>query len=217
MSKHQVGFATAGSLMSILFFMIVNYLTSPNYMWFIYPAFLLLLWPLSLFLIKNRKYKLYSFFCSLIFIGFLMATNYLHSPSHPWFLYAAFPVIWWSISQFVGKRAKTVAFALIASISTILYYSILNFSYSPEYPWAIYPAYAILWWPISLYYVRNKNYFGLSVSASLLSIIFFSTVNVVSSPNTLWAVYPIFLILWWPLSMYYFQFLKQKQQGVNKG
>jgi hypothetical protein len=76
---------------------------------------------------------------------------------------------------------------------------------SPDYPWAIYPAFAVIWWPLALYYVRKKQYYSFSISASSLMIAFFITVNVVSSPDTIWAIYPIFAVLWWPLSMYYFQ------------
>lgn len=216
MNKHHIGFATAGSLMSIIFFMIVNYLTSPHTIWFIYPTFLLLLWPLSLIFIVTKKVKLFSFVYSILFIIFLITINYLYSPSHPWFLYAAFPVIWWPISLLFGNKAKTLTFAIITSICTIFYYSFLNFLLSPQYPWAIYPAFAVLWWPMSLYYVRKKNYFGLSVTASLLLIIFFISVNIISTPYIIWAVYPIFLVLWWPLSMYYFLYLREDHRAANQ-
>lgn len=217
MDRHKVGFAVVGSLMSILFFILVNYLTSPHDSWFIYPTFVLLLWPVSLIFIKQGKYKLHAALGSLLVIVFLVTNNYLYSPVHPWFLYAIFPVIWWPIAVFSGKKATTLAFALIGSMSTILYYALLNVALSPQYPWAIYPAYAVLWWPLALYYARKKHYFGLSVAASVLTIIFLVVVNVVSSPQTIWAIYPIFAILWWPLSMYYYQFKKDVQQAAKKG
>jgi hypothetical protein len=209
MDRHNVGFAVIGSLMTIIFFMIVNYLTSPNYLWFIYPAFVLLLWPGSLFFIRKGKYKQHALFGSILIIVFLITINYVHSPEHPWFMYVVFPALCWPLAVFCGKKAKTLAFAFIGSMSTILYYSLLNLTLSPDYPWAIYPAFAVLWWPLCLYYSRQKNYFGLSVTASLLTILFFIIVNVVSSPHTIWAIYPVFLILWWPLSMYYYHFKRK--------
>lgn len=215
MDRYKLGFAVVGSLMSIMFLFIVNYLTSPNYLWFVYPAFLLLLWPGSWIFMKKGKYKQHSVFGSIWVSVYLVAINYLYSPGHPWFLYAVFPVIWWPVSVFCGQKAKTLTFALIASISTILYYSLLNFAMSPQYPWAIYPAYAVLWWPLVLYHVRKKSYFGLSVWASLLTALFFIVVNVVSSPQTIWAIYPIFAILWWPLSMYYYHYKKEEPPTQN--
>lgn len=210
MDKHQVGFAAVGSLMSILFFIIVNYVTTPSEVWFIYPAFVLLFWPLSMAFIRNGHYRLYSLLGSLLVITFLLTLNYVNTPEYPWFVYAVFPVIWWPIAVYSGSKAKSLTFAIIASMSTIIYYSILNAVMSPGYPWAIYPAFGVLWWPLALYYARKGQYYRFSVSATLVMIVFFITVNAVSSPDIIWAIYPIFAALWWPLSMYYFQFKRMK-------
>ncbi|MXQ53413.1 hypothetical protein [Shimazuella alba] len=206
MKKKHIGFATFGSLLTILFLYVVNQITNPEYPWFIFPTFALLLWPITLLLVTRGKHKLYAVICSLMIIALFILNNfYFSDTSHPWFLYPSYLLLWWPITLFVGKRAKTLTFAIIASTSTILYYSLLNISLSPEYPWAIYPAYLVLWWPISLYFARQKNHFGLSLAGSLLTTLFFIVVNVVSTPDQIWAVYPIFLILWWPLSMYYYE------------
>lgn len=38
----------------------------------------------------------------------------------------------------------------VGSTSIILYYLILNIFHSPQYPWVmIFPAFAVLWWPLS--------------------------------------------------------------------
>ncbi|MFE8698332.1 hypothetical protein ACFYKT_18585 [Cytobacillus sp. FJAT-53684] len=210
MRKFDVGFAVAGSIMSILFFMIVNYVTSTEYLWFIYPSLALLLWPIGLYCAKQEKHKLFSILCSGLIILFLISENIIHSPVHPWSMYAIFPILWWPILIILGKRAKTMSVAWVGSISIILYYLILNILISPGYPWAIYPAFVVLWWPLSLYHALKKTFFAYSVHASLLIIFFFITVNAVSSPNTIWAVYPIFCVLWWPLSMYYFVYKKRR-------
>lgn len=216
MSNRHIGFAAVGSGISILFLFVVNVLLTPGYLWFLYPAFFLILWPVSLFLIMKKKYQFYAYFCSILLIIYIVIENILHSPEHPWFLYAAYPLIWWPITISIGKKAKTFKYALFVAVITITYYSILNLSLSPIHPWAIYPSYIILWWPLTLYYVRKKNYFGLSIAGSSLSILFFSVLNVITSPQTPWAIFPIFIILWWPLSMYYFSFLKQKQRRLNE-
>jgi hypothetical protein len=211
MKKNHIGFATFGSLMTILFLYVVNRITSPEYLWFIYPMFLLLLWPITLLLVTRGKHKLYAIICSLMIISLFLVNNFYFSDnSHPWFLYPSYFILWWPITLFVGKRSKTLTFAVLASVSTILYYSLLNFALSPQYPWAIYPTFLVLWWPISLYFARKKNYFGFSLAGSSLTALFFIVVNVVSTPEYIWAVYPIFLIFWWPLSMYYYSERKKK-------
>lgn len=210
MNKGTLGFSLIGSAMTIVFLGIVNMLTSPDTIWFLIPSFFLLLWPAALIFAFKRRYDLFSLFGSALLIAFLMTINYMYSPETPWFLYAIYPVIWWPIATFAGKRAATFSFAVIASLCTIIYYSVWNILLSPQYPWAIFPAYAILWWPLSLYFAQRKQFFWMSVAASFMTIIFFVTVNVVSSPGIIWAVYPIFGLLWWPLSMYYFYDRKRR-------
>ncbi|MBU5210445.1 hypothetical protein M3685_07095 [Heyndrickxia oleronia] len=206
MQKQDIIFAWLGSILCILFFLVVNYLTNPDYLWFIYPTFFLLLWPFSMYSIKHKSLKLHSLFTSVILILFFITINYVHSPFHPWFLYASYPILWWPTLMFMEKGRKTVFLAIIGSLMTIVYYSFLNATISPQYPWAIYPSFVVLWWPLALFYAKKKEYYKFSIAASLLIILFFIAVNTVSSPNTIWAVYPIFIILWWPLSMYYFQY-----------
>lgn len=209
MKKFDIGFAAAGSVMSIIFLILVNFLTSSQYLWFIYPAFALLFWPIGVYCARNARHKLLSILYSALIIVFLITENIIHSPNHPWALYAIFPIIWWPILVLLGKHAKTMPVAWIGCVSIILYYSTLNAILSPEYPWAIYPAFAILWWPLSLYHARKKTYFEYSVQATFLIIVFFLIVNIISSPQTIWAVYPIFCVLWWPLSMYYFVYKRR--------
>jgi hypothetical protein len=205
MKNQQAKFAAAGSLMCILFFFIVNQITSPHYLWFIYPSFAVLHWPLTMYFLARGNIKPYSLVTSLLIIAFLIIENNLCNPEHPWFLYASYPLLWWPILMYSGKYAKTLSIAVIGCLFTILYYSMINSSLSPQYPWAIYPAFAVLWWPLSIYFVKKKDYWGYSIWASILIIVFFVLSNAVSSANTIWAVYPIFAVLWWPLSMYYYR------------
>jgi hypothetical protein len=204
MKKPVLTFALLGSIMTILFFYIVNQLTSLNYTWFIYPTFGVIWWPLSLYYKGRNDYKEYSLVSTILIIAFLISTNYITSSQHPWFLYASFPVIWWPITMYSGRKAQTVKYALLVSLCTIIYYSSLNLILCPQYYWAIYPAYLILWWPMSLYFAKRRRFIELSMAGSALTILFFIIVNLISSPHVIWAIYPIFGILWWPLSMHYF-------------
>ncbi|TQR20317.1 hypothetical protein [Psychrobacillus vulpis] len=211
MKKLDVGFTAAGATMTIIFLLLVNYLTSPSYPWFLYPFFVLLLSVIGLYCAKKGKHKLLSVLYSAIIIVFLITENVLYTPQYPWFLYATFPILWWPILVFLGTRAKMMTTAWIGSMSIILYYLILNTFLSPGYPWVIYPAFVVLWWPLALYHAQKKTYFKFSIHASILIIVFFILVNFISSPQTIWAVYPIFCVLWWPLSMYYFVFKRRME------
>lgn len=208
--KHFISFSVVGSLMTMLFLAIVNYSTTPQTLWFIYPCLLLLLWPITLYFMSKKLYKQYAVVCSAMIIAFLITENLLYSPQHLWFIYAIYPIIWWPILMFLEEKAKTLNIALIGCVSTIIYYSIINIIMSPQYPWAIYPAFLVIWWPLALYHAQKKTFVAFSVYASLLISIFFIIVNIVSSPSTVWAIYPIFVVLWWPLSMYFYVY-KRKQ------
>ncbi|MFJ7954404.1 hypothetical protein ACIQZG_23165 [Lysinibacillus sp. NPDC096418] len=211
--KNYISFAVAGSLMTMLFLGIVNYITSPHYIWFVYPSFFLLLWPITLYFMSKKLYKQYSVFCSILLISFLIFENFKYSPSHLWFMYAIYPIVCWPVLMFLEKKTTSIKVALIGSTTTIIYYALLNMTLSPQYPWAIYPSFLVIWWPLALYHGKNKTFVAFSVYASLLISIFFITVNVVSSPGTIWAIYPIFLVMWWPLSMYFYVY-KRKMYKV---
>lgn len=204
MKKFDLGFVAAGATMTIIFLLLVNYLTSPDYPWFLYPFFVLLLCIIGIYCFKKGKHKLLSILSSAIVMMFLIRENVLYTPEYPWVLYAIYPILWWPILVSLGEYAKTMTIAWVGSSSIILYYLILNIFLSPGYLWVIYPAFVVLWWPLSLYHARKKTYFKYSLHASFLIIVFFILVNLISSPHTIWAVYPIFCVLWWPLSMYYF-------------
>lgn len=213
--KDRLSFVTASTSITIAFLMIVNYLTSPDVIWFLYPSAALLLLAMSLNLMKKKQPIRLSLVGSAVIILFFIIENVRNSPEHPWFLYASYPVIWWPLAMLLGKHMKTMQVALIGSGITILYYSLLNAFLSPQYPWFIYPAFAVLWWPLALYYGRNKKYFAFSISGSLLLISFFIVVNAVSTPDTIWAVFPIFSVVWWPLALYYFLYKKRRHNAFD--
>lgn len=112
------------------------------------------------------------------------------------------------------ERAKIdLNFSVWGSILFIALMVFINLYYSPSTIWFVYPTFAILWWPALLYFIRSKRYFGLSVFGTFLTVVFFIVVSAISTPNIIWEVYPIFLILWWPLSMYFYGSNKRKSRN----
>lgn len=204
MYKLTLRFATAGSIMTIVFLAIVNLITGIEHLWFIYPAFFIMWWPISTYYIMKRKAKRLSVIGFILFSLFFASINYIFTPSHPWCLYIIYVLIWWPIIMHTGKKVGTLPFSIVGCVCTIVYYTILNILIAPNYPWAIFPGFAILWWPVTLCFVRKRQFFTYSVVGSIIIAVFFITVNVTFTPNTIWALYPIFAAAWWPLSTYYF-------------
>lgn len=63
--------------------------------------------------------------------------------------------------------------------------------------------------PVKKNMARINLYFSLWSSALIIAMILF--VNMYYTPDVIWAIYPIFVVLWWPLSML-FHWLRQRQK-----
>ena len=263
-AKRYKLYSVVSTIYIAVFLALVNYITSPQYIWFYYPVYALLWWPLSMFLAK--KGKIYSVVMSLLTLGFFMLINYMNSPQEIWYPYSVFHLIWWPAAMLLGKRAKSLWFAIIGAAAIIVYYvfvyyrltpgihpwylyiilpalwwpvciafgkksltgvfqlvslvifmgyySVLNLILTPGYFWAINLIYPMLWGVMGIYFGHNKKFFAFSVCAAVVTIAYFSILNYMTTPNIIWAVYPSFLILWWPLSMYFFRVKKEKPQNA---
>jgi hypothetical protein len=200
---------TAVFLSSILWFPVLK--TS----WFCQIAFLSVSSLFITYLCMKRRYSSTLILGSVLTLAYLFLNNILYTPEHLWFLYTLFPIVWLWIMILMPKQAKTFLFALFSSVTGICYYAVLNLLMSPGYPWAIFPSFALLWWPLSIYYARTKKHFLFSVLGSILLTVFFIVTNLISGTSILWCVFPIFAVLWWPLSIYYFIY-KRKKMKLNR-
>jgi hypothetical protein len=202
-------FSVVGSIITILFFIFINFSTSKGYLWFIYPAFAVLWWPLSVFFASKGKIKSFSVAGSLLLMAFLITDNIMFSPMFPWVIFTILPVFWWPVTVLLGRRAASFGFASVSFFITMLYYGLLNFYMFPAHPWLIYIAYALIWWPLTQFFMKRKQLFAYSVVEALITIIFFMAVNLITTPHNSWFIYPSFTVLWWPLSIYFFVFKKK--------
>ena len=50
-----------------------------------------------------------------------------------------------------------LAFSVLGSILIIALFLFINFYYSPNVVWCIYPIFAVLWWPLSMLFVYLRN------------------------------------------------------------
>lgn len=197
----------------------MNYTLTPNYLWFIYPATGLLWYPVTMYYVIKKNYKQYAIAGCILINLFLVTANHLLLPyhsNHPWYLYPAVLILWWPIVMYSGKHARTFKFAMISSLVIIGYYVVLNLLLSPIHPWALYPTFAILWWPISLYFAKRRDGLGFSIVGSIMIALFFGIINAVVTPKIIWSIYPIFAAGWWPLIMYYFGRKKANKSIINK-
>lgn len=209
MKKTQFSFAVTSAIFCSLFFMATNYMTT-DYIWCIYPIYAIMFWPLGVYLFQSKNIKRYSVIGSLLTIGMLTFCNLYTSSGHFWFLYIVLPMIWWPVCIGMGSRALSFGFTLFSFLMIGSSYVLLNIFYSPGHPWSIYVLYVLIWFPLLSYFHGKYKSLTVAVIGTIIHGVFFTVVNAITSPHTIWAVYPIFAILWWPLSVYYFVTKPQK-------
>jgi hypothetical protein len=209
-TRHRKIVSIVGCIVLIAFFIVMNYMMSPSFHWFSYPAFAVIWWPLRQLFSGPKTARGYAMIGSLIIIVYLTLENILRSPFCPWALFTYFPVLMWPVGVMLGKRMARLTTSLICCAVGIIYYTILNMTVFQGFPWAIFPAYALLWWPLAIGFAKQGHSLLFAVSGALLSAVLFVAVNLLTSPNEVWAVYPIFGLIWWPLSIYYFVYSRNK-------
>jgi hypothetical protein len=195
----------------IVLLIFINYITTPDNWWSINTTYAILWIPLSSYLKNSKNIFLYSIFGSLLTIIYLSIINFIQTPYYPWVLYTLAPLIIWPVLMYFKKYLNSVKFSFIIILLISLYYfSLNNFLIPSSYPWVVYIFFTLMWWPISLFFSKRKMWFGLSLGGSINMIIFFIVINYISSPYSIWFVYPVFAIMWWPLSMYFFHYKMKK-------
>lgn len=117
----------------------------------------------------------------------------------------------------VKKDGLALAFSVWGSVLIIALALFANFYYTPHIIWFVYPTFAVLWWPLPLFFhwLRIRNNvpigFGFSVCGFILIACLMLFINFYYTPHIIWCVYPIFAVVWWPLSMLFYR-LRQKNK-----
>lgn len=193
-------FSVGGALLTAAY-LIVNNLLSTPYPWALYACFPVIMWPLAMYLGKRIGALTFSVAGYSLTLAWYGALNLLLEPGSPWVIFIAFALLWWPLSVFFHGRRKPHIFAVVMSAISIAFFAAVNIIYAPGTLWAFYPAFAVLWWPLTLMFAQRRTWRAYSVAASLLTIVFLAAVNLITSPGFLWCVFPALALLWWPLAM----------------
>ena len=100
-----------------------------------------------------------------------------------------------------------LAFSVWGSLLISALMIFINLYYSPYTIWFVYPVFAVIWWPLSLFFVWYKRKKGIkmgfpySLAGAALIIALTIFINAYYTPGTIWCVYPIFGVIWWPVAM----------------
>lgn len=83
----------------------------------------------------------------------------------------------------------------------------INFYYTPKIIWFVYPVFAVIWWPLALFFqwYRNKKDVHIGLAFSVCSFLLITAlmlfINLYYTPGNIWFFYPVFAVIWWPLAM----------------
>jgi hypothetical protein len=152
----------------------------------------------------------------LIILAFFAVDNHINSPDCPWMLFTVYPLLLWPVCSLLGRRALGLPTVLGLTAAGVAYYTALNVFVFPGFPWIIFPVYALLWWPLSAAFARRGHAMLFSVCGTLMSAALFISINVISTPEYIWAVYPIFILVWWPLATYYYCYKRSRIPELQK-
>ena len=177
MKKNTLPFAIIGAALTIAFFFVVNRTTSWAHPWFIYPSFLVLWWPLSVWAHKNKGKHLLAIFGALLVAAFFVLVNAVTSPRFPWAMFPLFVVAWWPLAQILLSKKQSMLFAILGSLWVVAFFVTLNLTASPHAIWFIFPAFAVLWWPFSLYFAHTCQWKLDSVIGAGFIALFFGLLN----------------------------------------
>jgi hypothetical protein len=101
-----------------------------------------------------------------------------------------------------------LAFSVWGGIIITALVVFINLYYSPRHIWFVYHVFAVIWWPMSLYFVWNRRRTGnsmafpYSLAGSAMIIWLTLFINFYYSPHVIWFVYPTFAVLWWPVALF---------------
>lgn len=119
------------------------------------------------------------------------------------------------------RKGLSLVFSIWGAILIIALSVFINFYYTPHTIWFVYPAFAVFWWPMAMCFewYRKKNDvsvgFPFSVCSSVLIIGLMLFINIYYTPKTIWFVYPIFALIWWPLAMFFHNLRLKSREEVE--
>ncbi len=71
------------------------------------------------------------------------------------------------------KRASFII-SLIVCIGGIATLAHMNYTLTPDYLWFIYPGFGLIWYPVTMYYIINRNFKQYAIAGCLLINAFFN-------------------------------------------
>jgi len=107
----------------------------------------------------------FSIWGTILISALFLFINFYYSPKVLWFVYPVFAVLWWPSALFFRWRSIRfnasfgLPFSLLSTLMIIGVVIFTNLYFSPKVIWFFYPIFAVIWWPLGVffYWLRNKG------------------------------------------------------------
>jgi hypothetical protein len=115
---------------------------------------------------KNAGLSLaFSIWGAILIIGLVLFVNLYYTPHFLWFVFPTFAILWWPMALFfswlkISKEISTgFAFSVCGFLLIMGLLLFCNFYLTPHFIWFVYPAFAVFWWPLAMFFrhLREKN------------------------------------------------------------
>ena len=191
------------SPMIILTAAVINLLTSPGYLWCIYPVLGVLWWPLSAYYAGRKQPLRYALWGMALLAALFWLTYRISSPgAHPWFIYPLLVAGWWPLSVW-GSQKGARAYSAAASLYCIFTVLVINLLTAPDFWWWVYPAFFVLWWPLSVRLGERAKRMSFAILSAAAAFVFLVLMHRIQSPHALpWYLFALLPLAWWPIGKY---------------
>jgi hypothetical protein len=119
-------------------------------------------------LVKSKRIGLslaFSVWGSILIIALFLFINFYYTPDVIWFVYPTFAVVWWPMTMFFhwfhnkNDRPVGLAYSVCSYVLIIGLVLFINMYYTPGIIWCVYPAFAVIWWPLAMFFhsLRQKS------------------------------------------------------------
>jgi hypothetical protein len=122
-------------------------------------------------------------------------------------------------SEKAMKDSPALAFSVWGAALITALMMFINFAYSPRTIWFVFPLFGVAWWPMSVYFhwLRSKTgrpvSFQYSICGFTLITCLMLFINFSYSPRTIWFVYPVFGLIWWPMAALF----SSRRRDIKRG
>lgn len=150
----------------------------------------------------DKKLKIALIGYSAISAGLLLI-NILASPMVSWAFIPMLLLLWWPLGVYYAVKKNMKLFSVAGTLLNVVFFASLNLAYSPQYPWVLFIAGPMLWWPIAIF-AGKKATSQLFAWCSYFAIVaYYTLINIFIEPRHLFTVFIAYGLIWWPIGLHY--------------